>query len=240
MKAWTALALKDARVVYRDSFLLTLTLVPLLVALILRFGARLIPFPDAALYLAPLVVLLSPILLGTVLGFALIEEREQGTWLLLRVLPLSPRHWLLYLVGTTTLLSCASSFSAAFLYGGPVADRPLFVAMVLASSLTSSVTMLALGAFASNEVEGMAVSKMVSAVGVVPVVAFLLPMPWQLAFVWCPWYWLYLGLLDAFAGDPSTLSLVFWPGFPDAAWVAVPVALCLAATATLARRYQRL
>lgn len=242
MRAWAALAGKDARVVYRDWFLLILCLVPLLLAAILRIVSSfpVVPLDEAELYLAPLVVLLAPLLIGTVLGFALIEEREQGTWLLLRVLPLSPRQWLFYVIGSTTALSTGSSFAAAWVYGAPVADERLFIAMVLASSLTGSATMLTLGAFGSNQVEGLAISKMVSALGIVPAIVFLLPMPWQLAFAWCPWYWLYLGLLSSIAGDPSRLSHIFWPGFSGATWVAVPSLLCLLATAALARRYRRL
>jgi fluoroquinolone transport system permease protein len=244
VRAWAALARKDARVVYRDGFLLVLCLVPLLVAAILRalLSWLVIPIPldDAALYVAPLVVLLPPLLFGTVLGFALIEEREQGTWLLLRVLPLSQRQFLLYLVGTTTALSSMSSLVSALVYGTAVAHVGLFVAMVLSSSLTGPATMLALGSFASNQVEGLAVSKVMSALAVAPAVAFFLAPPWQLAFSWCPWYWLYLGLSKSFAGDPSRMTRILWPGFPDWTLVVVPAALSLAAAAGLARRYRRL
>jgi hypothetical protein len=242
VRTWAALARKDLRVVYRDGFLLVLCFVPLVVAALLRavLSFSLIPFAGAELYMAPLVVLLPPLLFGTVLGFSLVEEREQGTWLLLRVLPLSQRQWLVYLIGTTTSFSAVSSCASAALYGAPVADLPLFIAMVLAASLTGPATMLALGAFASNQVEGLAVSKVVSALAIVPAVVFLLPSRWQLGFAWCPWYWLYLGLSKSFAGDPSTLSRISWPGFSDDVLVAVPAALSLAATAALARRFRRL
>jgi hypothetical protein len=56
---------------------------------------------------------------------------------------------------------------------------------------------------------------------------------------WCPWYWVYLGLLRAYAGDPAALSAVHHPGYPEWLLVLAPISLCLIAIVPLARRYMR-
>jgi fluoroquinolone transport system permease protein len=239
MTQLAALIQKDARVVYRDSFLILLSIYSLGLALVMRLLVRWIPVENLRLYLAPAVILFGPVLLGTVLGFALIEEREQGTWFLLRVLPLRPLGLFTYLSVTAGLVSGIVGLAAAYLYGYSVADEMLFGLMILASSATAPLVMLVLGTLCSNKIEGMAASKLISFIGFAPAVVFVLPMPWQLVVAWCPWYWVYLGLLRAYAGDPAALSAVHQPGYPEWLLVLAPISLCLIAIFPLARRYMR-
>lgn len=240
MSVLVALLRKDARVVYRDSLLSFLPVYALVLALLMRWGIAFVPVENLGIYTAPAVVLFGTILLGTMLGFALIEEREQGTWLLLRVLPVSQRLLFFYFGFAATVLSAAVSLVAAWVYGYPIADWTAFSWMLLAGSLLAPVVMLVLGGVASNKVEGLAVSKVLSAVLMLPALVFVVPMPWQLVLVWLPPYWLYLGLLDAYATDPAaSLSAVFWPAFPQWLLFVAPVALSLAATVVLSRAYLR-
>lgn len=237
MSQLAALIQKDARVVYRDSFLVLLTLYSLAIALVARLLVPWVGAEKLDLYLAPAVILFSPLLLGTVLGFALIEEREQGTWLLLRVLPLGQLGLFSYLCAAAGLVSGIVSLVSAYLYGYPVADRLMFGSMLVASSVSAPLVMLVLASLCANKIEGMAASKMISFIGFSPALIFVLPMPWQIVVGWCPWYWVYLGLLQAYGGNPSTLSAVHWPGFPDWLLVLAPIGLCLLAVIPLARRY---
>ncbi len=239
MTQLSALIQKDARVIYRDSFLILLSLYSLALALAARILVPWIPMENLGLYLAPAVILFGPVLLGTVLGFALIEEREQGTWLLLRVLPLRELGLFAYLSVAAGLVSGIVSLASAYLYGCPVADRMQFGLMLVASSASAPLVMLVLAGLCSNKIEGLAVSKIISFVGLAPALVFVLPMPWQLVAGWCPWYWVYLGLLQAYAGEPSVLSAVYWPGFPGWLLVLAPISLCLIAVFPLARRYMR-
>ena len=202
MNAVMALARKDFTVVYRDRFLVFIAAYALILAAVTRWGVSFIPVDHLDLYLAPGIVLVGTLLLGTVLGFSLIEEREQGTWLLLRILPLGQGTLHLYLVATASVLSIAISLLAAAIYAYPVADWPLYLFMLASSGLAAPLMMLALGALARNKIEGLAVSKILSAVGFLPALIFLVPVPWQLLAAWCPFYWLYLGLLQGLRERP--------------------------------------
>ena len=133
----------------------------LILAIVARIGVPWVPIDNLDLYLAPAIVMFGTLLLGTLLGFALIEEREQGTWLLLRVLPVGSKTVFAYFAASASLLSLVVSFAAEMLYGYPVADWPAFVFMLVASALTAPLVMLALGALAKNKIEGLAVSKLI-------------------------------------------------------------------------------
>lgn len=239
MNAIVALASKDIRIIYRDRFLAFVALYALALALVARALVGWIPWESAAIYLAPAIVLFGTILLGTLLGFALVEEREQGTWLLLRVLPLGATTLFLYLVVVASVSSFVVSAAAAHLYGYPVADRPAFFVMLAASALCAPLVMMIIGSLAANKIEGLAMSKIVSAAGVLPSLVFVLPAPWQLLLAWCPLYWLYLGLLEAYAGNPSKLSAVHWPGYPWWLCALAAVALSALGTALTTRLYLR-
>jgi fluoroquinolone transport system permease protein len=234
-----ALARKDARIVVRDSFLVAILLYTLVLALVARVVVRWVPVDRLSLYLAPAMVLFGALLLGTVLGFALIEESEQGTWQLLRVLPLDSRTLLLYLAAGSGLVSMVVSLLAVLVYGRPVADFLAFLLMLAVSSLSAPLVMLLLGAMASNKIEGLAVSKVLGLLLVTPAAVFVLPVPWQLLFAWSPFYWIYLGLLRAYAGDTPLLSAAHWPGYPPWLLVVAPLALLGVGNALLVQHYRR-
>jgi hypothetical protein len=239
VKVFVALARKDLRVVYRDRFMLFVAGYALILAVVARFGAPWVPIAHVDLYLAPAIVMFGTLLLGTLLGFTLVEEREQGTWLLLRVLPMSSTSVFVYLATTAGVLAGAVGFAAAVLYGYPIPDWPAFVFMLAASASAAPLVMLVIGALAKNKIEGLAVSKIVSAVGLLPLAIFFVPMPWQLAATWCPLYWIYLGLLRAYASDTRVLESLYWPGF--SVWLAgaMTIGLSLAGMALMVRRYTR-
>jgi fluoroquinolone transport system permease protein len=235
----TALLRKDARVVYRDPFMVAMLAYPLVLAFALRFVAPLVPVEDIALYVAPAAVIFAAMLLGMVLGFALIEERENRTWLLLRVLPVHQRTLFLYLLAVSAGVSLPIALASALLYGLPVAQPAFFVVMAGVGGLTAPLLMLAMGAYASNKIEGLALSKIVSQVTWFPALAFVLSPAWQLTLVWNPFYWIYLGLLLAYAG-PERLEAgaIHWPGHGSVTLALVPTVLCVGGALWLARVYR--
>jgi len=239
VNAIRALLLKDARVVVRDGFLAFLPLYALALALIARYLAPWVPVEGFTAYLAPVIVLVGALMLGNVLGFALIEEREQGTWLLLRVLPVEERTLFTYLGLSTSLVAWCVSLLAALVYGHPVARPGAFLLMTAVTSLTAPITMLVLAATARNKIEGLAVTKIFNVVTMVPAVVFVAPPSWQVLAAWCPWYWAYLGLLDAYVTDPGSLPALHWPGWPLGWSAAATAGLSLGAFLLLARVYAR-
>jgi fluoroquinolone transport system permease protein len=227
---------KDARGIYRDGFLLYLCVYAPLIAIVARLGVPWIPIENLNLYLAPWLVILGASLAAIIFGFGLIEERERQTLLLLRVLPLSQAAHFAYLAITTGLLSCVVGLAAAAVFGQPVADLPHFLVMVAVGSLVAPLGMLMLGVAATNKIEGMAVAKLVSSMSMVPALIFVVPSPWQILLAWSPHYWVYLGLLRAYAGEAQLEALtVHCPGYPGWVHPLMAAALCLGGIVLLAR-----
>lgn len=240
MNKVSSLLWKDARSIYRDGFLLLLVFYPPVLSLGLRFGIPWIPVEHIELYLAPAPVMIASLHIGILLGFGLIEEREFQTFLLLRVLPLPQRMLFGYVAGTTGLLAFLVGLCDAMLYGQPIAQPLMFGGLIIANAFTAPLIVLLLGVAAANKLEGFAVSKILGGVLFVSALPFVLPLPWQLLVAWIPFYWLYLGLLQAYAEGSQLMSLaVYWPGFPRWSFVVVPVVINLAGSLFLIQQYQR-
>jgi len=230
---------KDLRGIYRDRFVFTMMFYPFVLAVVTRLLVPVVPITNVGLYAAPLIPMMAASIIGTVLGFAMIEERETRTWLLLRVLPLQPSTLFLYLTVSASALTFVVNLLCLIIYGVKPADLVTATVLVAVTSLMAALMMLLLGALASNKIEGLTIGKIISALGSLPLLVFVLPQPWQLLLAWNPWYWLYVGMLKAFAG-PSTASelTLAWPATPDVLYWMVPLVMMVFGTAALLRLYR--
>jgi predicted permease len=235
-----ALLQKDYRVVLRDGFIAFMLVYPAVIALACRWLLPYAPIEHIELYAAPAVITAAASILGMLLGYTLIEEREQQTWLLLRVLPLSQLALWGYLGAVTGTLTIAMSLVAVLCYGLQPAHPLQLVVMVVVSSAGALLYMLAMGAATENKVEGLAVGKLLSSAGALPLLVFVLPPAWQPLLWWLPTYWTYLGFISAYA-DPALIPelALYWPGHAFPVLTVVPAVLTLAGTVWLARVYRR-
>jgi fluoroquinolone transport system permease protein len=178
------------------------------------------------LYLSPVPAILAPSLVGILLGFSLIEEHEQKTWELLRVLPLRERTLWGYLIGGPLALAFVLSLACSAIYGRAPTAPGRFLLMTAAAALVAPALAVLLAAVARDKIQGLALGKILSAPSTAPIVAFFIPASWQVLLLWSPWYWIYAGLLESFAapgelaarGCPLLVPSTIWAG------LAVPVA----------------
>jgi fluoroquinolone transport system permease protein len=211
-----ALARADLYALLRDPLLGWVLLLPLGLALLLRL---VIPAAEAALLAAgfdlapyhPVIMggylMTAPGIVGMVVGFLLLDERDGRTLTALRVTPLSMRRYLGYRIvlplGTGTV---------ATLIGYPIAGMaplPLADLLPLAAlaGLSAPILALVLGTATPNKVAGFAVVKVMNGVNLLPVAAFFLPMPLQLAAGVNPTYWPMRALWSAADGESYGLYL---------------------------------
>jgi fluoroquinolone transport system permease protein len=239
MSRVAALLSKDVRGIARDPFLFFLLLYGAVLALAMRLAEPWLP-GDAPLYLAPAAPFIGSLLAGTVLGFALIEERESGTLQLMRVVPKGARVQAIYLIGATLLLSLVSALLCTALYGRPIVRPELYAPLILVVALGGPTLMLFYGALASNKIEGLAMGKMTNVVIAVPILLFLVPASWHWTLYWSPWTWLYLGLLRAHATDAELAALgMRFPSVPEGVYWLIPLVVCSAVCAAFGRRLRR-
>jgi fluoroquinolone transport system permease protein len=190
----------DARNVKRDSLLLWMAVMPFFFVLLFRF---LVPWVRDALLeqfnfdLEPFYILImsyafvvgTPVLFGVVIGFLLLDERDDGTLTALQVTPLPLSNYLFYRVALPMLLSVTLTMMT-FPLAGLVAFPPryLFLVSLLASAL-APIFALFLATFAANKVQGFALMKGMGIFLVLPLAAYFVRSNWQLAFGIIPTYW---------------------------------------------------
>ena len=217
---WFALLMPGMALAFR--FLMP----PLYVSLSTWVGHDLTP------YYVPLVsfvlLMMAPALTGIVIGFLLLDQRDDGTLNALQVSPLGLAGYLAYRLAVPMLVAFATTivmFPLAGMTG--ILWGPLILAALTGAPLAVLVALF-LGAFASNKVQGFALMKASGVVEWPPMFAYFVPMPWQLLFGLSPVYWPGKLYWSALAGDAS-----YWIWLPlGLAWQALLIWLLL-------RRYHR-
>ncbi|MCZ6784513.1 MAG: hypothetical protein O7G30_14525 [Proteobacteria bacterium] len=213
----SALGPIDARSVSRDSFLKWVLLIPLVVLVLLRFGVPELSgwlerehafdlrpyYPLVASYL---VVLFTPLLVGTVLGFLLLDERDDDTLTALLVTPVSLNGYLLYRLGVPIAVCLAANLAALPLTGLVELGWSRIVPIAAIAAVEAPIVALFLASVAQNKVQGFAWSKLVSGVQALPLLAWFVEAPWQYAAGVVPGYWPAAAFWAASAGDDASFA----------------------------------
>lgn len=194
-----ALGPMDAQSVRRDSMSRWMMLLPLGLAILVRltiaplearlqevFQFDLRPYHTL---IASTFLILVPQLFGMVIGFLLLDQRDDRTLTALRVTPMSLGGYLAYRVIVPLLLSAIVLLLVLPLVGlVEIAFLPLLMS-VLATSILTPLFALFLAAFAANKVQGFALVKGLGIILMPGFVAYFVPFPWQWALSLSPVYW---------------------------------------------------
>lgn len=223
MKPWRAIRVLggiDAKNIGRDPLLRWMILFPLLLAVLVRWGIPpLEEFLSAryAFSLAPyhpllmsFVLTAMPMLSGMVIGFLLLDQRDDRTLSALQVTPLALNGYLAYRLGLPMAMSLVSTLAVLPVTG--YADLG-FLSLLLAALAAAPVApfyALSLGAFAGNKVQGFALTKAMGVLLAIPVAAWFVREPWQWVFGLVPLYWpaKVYWMLDAGSGKGGVALLL--------------------------------
>ena len=199
VRAVRALVPIDAKSVARDPLLRWLVVYPVLLALVLRWGVPALAGRLEARYdfdlsgyyvlLMSFLVELLPILTGMVVGFLLLDGRDDRTLTALQVTPLTLSGYLAYRLTMPMLVSVVMTLVVFPLAGLVRVSLGPLVLMALGSAPLAPLFALLLGAFAGNKVEGFALTKASGVLFAPPVLAYFVDPPWQWAFGLIPTYW---------------------------------------------------
>jgi fluoroquinolone transport system permease protein len=213
-----ALVLADSRSLWRDPLLGWVLVLPIGLALLLR---PLIPRIHEALHAGlafdlepyyPLVMsgylMTAPGMVGMVIGFVLLDERDARTLTALRVTPLSMQHYLAYRIALPLLLGTASTLIGYPLTGITPLPFPSLLVIAIVAGFSAPLLALVLAVAAPNKVAGFAVVKVMNAVNLLPVVAYFVPIPLQFLAGILPTYWPMRALWSAAAGEPYVVHLL--------------------------------
>ena len=197
--AFRSLAPIDARNVARDSMLRWLAVFTPVFGLLFRFavppvaemvqqrfGFDLVPYYPLLMSFLPLV---AAGMTGTVVGFLLLDQRDDQTLMALMVTPLSLGDYLRYRLGGLMLLSALFGALMVLMAGLSETTAVQAVAAAITAAPLAPIYALFLGSFAANKVQGFALAKAVGVVMVPCILAYFVTGPWQIAFGVVPHYW---------------------------------------------------
>jgi fluoroquinolone transport system permease protein len=183
------------------------------------------------LFVGCVLVLLAPMLTGAVVGFLLLDERDDHTLTALQVTPLPLTSYLAYRLAMPMLLSTVMTGLALVISGLPLDAGQMALCALAAAPLASLVTLFLAG-FGANKVQGFALQKAMSVFMIAPLLAAVAPMPLALLFWLVPTagpvllIWLFQGL-----------SLAWMSGMGPLGWFAVTVLYQLLVLWLLLRRF---
>jgi len=192
------LALADARNWVRDPTLLLAASAPLALGALSRVGLPLANrqyLPGVALepfYPVALAFLVGfpPYIYGFIVGFFVLEDREQGTLTALAVSPLTARGYLVYRGATAYALGVVGVVVAVAVFGLETLAPWTFVGVAAVAGLAGPVSTFLFAALASDSIEGLAINKLLATTVVVPALAILaVPTPLEYAAGLVPVYW---------------------------------------------------
>ncbi|MEQ8278532.1 MAG: hypothetical protein RMA76_32305 [Deltaproteobacteria bacterium] len=209
-----AFARNDVRLVLRERMVFLL----LIVSLGMGVGARyLLPVLDESLaangvlpsatnalrfsdtyevFVAFIALWQAGLLPGTAFGFVLIEEKEDDTLTVLRVSPAPFSTFLWYRVAVPATIAFVLALVLVPLAGHAPLPFVKLVPLAASTALVAPLTMLLLGSFANDRVQGLAFTKFGGVAGLTILVGWFIPGPWQwlLAafppFLTCKAFWL--------------------------------------------------
>jgi fluoroquinolone transport system permease protein len=229
----------DARTLRRDSFLRWIVLLPLLLGaglywfvpaltqwLITEYDFDLVPYHT--LITSYMTVLMVPVILGQVLGFMLLDERDDGTLRALLITPMPIEGYLAYRIGLPLLGS--SVIVIAVLVLANLAPLPWYQLgpIALLYAIETPIMTLLMAGMCENKVQGFAFGKTVGNIMLIPVAAYFVDPPWQYLAGVLPPFWTLKAFWLASEGSP---------GF--GVTIAVGLAVHIAALAWLIKRFNR-
>ncbi|GAB3295222.1 ABC transporter permease [Parasphingorhabdus pacifica] len=223
----TAFARNDFRGLFREPLLIGMLLAPVLWTLMVRlpmpavttlmadrYGIDLADYH--ALIMTGFLLLTAPIVVGGLVGLMVLDERDSGTLLALRVSPVPLSEYIRYRAGIAVGLTCLCVVGTTLGSGLlPFALVPATFAAAISAGSCALLIALVLIAFAGNKVEGVA---LIRALGIVvaglPLVPYFLGTAWQPLFWPIPTYWPAKAFWVAFAGGPVWPYVLVGVGYP--------------------------
>jgi fluoroquinolone transport system permease protein len=197
--AFRSLGAIDARNVVRDSMLrwiavftpafglfFRFAIPPVADAVDRQFGFELVPYYPLLMSFLPLV---AAGMIGTVVGFLLLDQRDDQTLTALLVTPLSLPGYLSFRLSGLMLLSVVFGALMTPLAGLSETTAGQVVVTAVTAAPLAPIYALFLGTFAANKVQGFALAKAIGVVMVPCIVSYFVTGPWQSAFGLVPHYW---------------------------------------------------
>lgn len=187
----------DVRLIARDKMLATMAAVVLVMGVAMRFAlpaidtalanAGVMPSEGSSLRFSdtfPAFVVFVALWQGAnfpgiIFGFVLLGEKEDNTLEAMRVTPLSLERYAGYRVAASAVLAFFIIVYLTLSIGWSAVPLWQLLPLAAAASLTAPLSVLAYATFADNKIQGLAYTKFGGLAGLIILVGYFVPEPWQ-------------------------------------------------------------
>ena len=194
MSLYSDILKNDIRLIFRDKSLMVMFIIPVAIVAFCRLGippvAKLFPVLESYYWL--IVSSFMAVAASTpsyIMGFILMDERDENVAVLLRILPLPNNFILKIRTVLIVLLSYFFSFIILLFNGLVHLEFFILISLPLLFALIPVVLTFAISAFAKNKIEAAAMYKGLNTFLILPVVAFFIPGILKYAFGIIPFFW---------------------------------------------------
>ncbi|MBU0711912.1 ABC transporter [bacterium] len=210
MRKFITLALADLKNVSRDSFLILIYCIPVFIALLFRFATPVIAdfvvlwvdLTEHYAFIVSFLAFLTPSFVGMVMGFMLLDERDEDILSYMAVTPLTKSGYMLYRIVSPVIISFIMMYVILFIAHLTPIPVIRLIPVGLMASMEAPMLALFLAAFANNKVEGLAVYKLTSMIFLAPFVGYFVKSNWAFLAGILPPFWVSKAFLASF--EPFT------------------------------------
>ncbi len=194
------LLLNDIRNIIRDRLLLyTAFLIPLIIIIFTRLvipwlSENVIPLQQFYPLLFMLIVITIPMMFGFVIGFLIMDERDENLLTVLRVMPISRNTYLLYRMMFISMLSLMYILLFPFLTGLIDTSFIDYLPIGILLAFLTPVLGLVANIVATNKVQAFAVFKTLGGVFYIPLFAFFINNDLKYILGIIPNFWTFMAL----------------------------------------------
>ncbi len=200
IKVFRILGPIDARNIFRDSSIKWMIFLPLLMAIIIRWGVPPLTVSLEAQYgfdltpyypaiLSYFFVAMCPFVFSMLVGFVLLDERDDNTLTALSVTPLSLNTYFAYRISMPIVLTIVLMFIIFPIAAIGTLPPEEILITAIAAAPTAPMFALFLATVAQNKVQGFALMKLAGMPLLAPIFGFFVDGPWEYAFGIVPTYW---------------------------------------------------
>jgi fluoroquinolone transport system permease protein len=189
----------DIKSIRRDSMMRWMIFIPVVAAIALRLGAPVLAafvldrfaFDVTPFYplLMSFIAVAMPMMYGAIIGFLVLDQRDDNTITALQVTPLTLSGYLSYRVAMPTVLGVLVTMFVVPVSGLVQINAFSLLFAALAGALFAPLSALFLAAFAENKVQGFALMKGGGVIFMPVILAYFVAEPWQMVFGLIPVYW---------------------------------------------------
>ena len=211
MKKFVTLAWGDLKNISRDSFLVMIYCIPIFIAVLFHFGIPLVSrlvsqwldLTEYYRFIMSFLAFITPSFVGMIMGFILLDERDEDILSYIAVTPLSKAGYLGYRIISPMFISIIVTYLVLFIaHLSPVPVIRL-IPVVIMAAMEAPILALFLAAFANNKVEGLAVYKLTSLIYLAPAVGYFIKSGWAYLAGILPPFWIskaFLASYEPYAG----------------------------------------